>query len=84
MPAHNRIENVKWEDCVIMHVGQQAARHQKRWAKGVISCPDCKYSTLNQQEMNYQMAKNHAQLSSKHSTVCSLCEQEFPSYYSLQ
>ena len=67
-----------------MQVGQQAARHQKRWAKGVISCPDCKYSILNQQEMKYQMATNHAQPSSKHSTVCSPCEQEFPSYYSLQ
>ena len=30
------------------------------------------------------MAKKHAQPSSKQSTVCSSCEQEFPSYYSLQ
>ena len=34
--------------------------------------------------MNYQMAKKHAQPSSKQSMVCSSCEQEFPSYYSLQ
>ena len=60
------------------------ARHQKRCAKGVVSCPECKYSTYNQQEMSYHMAKKHAQPSSKQSTVCSSCEQEFPSYYSLQ
>ena len=30
------------------------------------------------------MAKKHAQPSSKPSTVCPSCEQEFPSYYSLQ
>ena len=30
------------------------------------------------------MAKKHAQPSSKQSTVCPSCEQEFPSYYSLQ
>ena len=56
----------------------------KRCAKGVISCPDSKYSTYNQQEMNYHIAKKHAQPSSRQSMVCSSCEQEFPSYYSLQ
>ena len=30
------------------------------------------------------MAKKHAQPSSKESNVCASCEQEFPSYYSLQ
>ena len=30
------------------------------------------------------MANKHAQPSSKHSVVCSSCEQEIPSYYSLQ
>ena len=30
------------------------------------------------------MAKKHAQPRSKQSTICPSCEQEFPSYYSLQ
>ena len=34
--------------------------------------------------MGYQFLKKHAQPSSKHSTVCPSCEQEFPNYYSLQ
>ena len=67
-----------------MYVRQHAAQHQKRCAKGVISCPDCKHSTYNQQELNYHMAKKHAPSTSKQSTVSSSCEQDFPSYYSLQ
>ena len=34
--------------------------------------------------MNYHVAKKHASASSKQSTMDSSCEQEFPSYYSLQ
>ena len=32
----------------------------------------------------FHVAKKHAPSTSKQSTVCSSCEQEFPSYYSLQ
>ena len=84
MPALNRSEKVKFGDCGNMYVGVHAARHQKRCAKGVISCPGCKYSTYNQQEKNYHMQKKHAPSSSKQSMVCPSCEQEFRSYYSLQ
>ena len=35
--------------------------------------------------MDYHVAKKHAQPSSMQSTVCpSVCEQDYPSYYSLQ
>ena len=34
--------------------------------------------------MNYHMAKNYIPSTSKKSTICSSCEQEIPSYYSLQ
>ena len=84
MPALNRNEKVKCEECGQEYRRADNARHRKRCAKGFVSCPECKYSTYNQQEMNYHMAKKHAQPSSKQSMVCSSCEQEFPSYYSLQ
>ena len=84
MPTLNRNEKIKCGDCGNLDIRQNAARHRKRCAKGVVSCPDCKYSTYNQQEMNYHMAKMHAPSRSKQSTVCSSCEQEFSSYYSLQ
>ena len=50
----------------------------------VISCPNCKFFTYNKQEMNYHVAKKHAPSTSTQSTVCSSCEKEFPSFYSLQ
>ena len=80
MPALSRNEKVKCGDGRNMYSRMHAARHQKRF----ISCPYCKNSTHDQQEMNYHVAKKHAQLSSKQSMVCSSCDKEFPSYYSLQ
>ena len=44
MPALNRNEKVKCEEWEIMYIRQNVAPHRKRCAKGVISCPDCKYS----------------------------------------
>ena len=82
MPALNRNEKVKCGDRENMYVRQHAARHQKNCSKGVISCPDFKYFLYNQLEMNYHMAKKHAQPSSKQSTVCPSCEQGLRSYYS--
>ena len=84
MPALNRNKKVKCGDCGNMYNRQNTARHWKNCSKGVIYFPDCKYFTYDHQEMSYHMAKKHAQPGSKQSTVCSSCEQEFPSYYSLQ
>ena len=85
MPAHNRNEKVKCGDCGNMYIRQNAARHRKRCEKQKEhKCPNCHFYTKNKDEMNYHVAKKHAPPSSKQSTVCSSCEQEFPSYYSLQ
>ena len=84
MPALNRNEKVKCEDCGKEYRRSDAARHRKSCAGGVISCPERNFCIYNQQEMNYHAAKKHAQSISKQSTVCFSCEQEFPSYYSLQ
>ena len=84
MPALNRNEKVNCEDC-----GQECrradnARHRKRCEKQKEhKCPNCHFYTKSK-EMGYHVAKKHAQPSSKQSTVCPSCEQEFPSYYSLQ
>ena len=84
MPALNRNEKVKCEDCGKEYRRADTARHRKSCQAGIISCHDCKYFTYNKQEMNNHVAKKHAQSTSKQSTVCSSFEQEFPSYYSLQ
>ena len=84
MPALNRNEKVKCEDCGREYRRSDAASHQKNCSKGVTFCTDSKYFTYNQQEMSSHMAKKYGQPNSKQSTVCPSCEQEFPSYYSLQ
>ena len=38
-------------------------------------CPNCIFMSKKKEEMEYQVAKKHAQPSSKQSTVCSSCEQ---------
>ena len=57
-----------------------AARHRKRYEyKDEHKCPNCNLISKKKAEMNYHVAKKHAQSSSKQSTVCPSCEQEFPS-----
>ena len=68
-----------------MFTRKNAARHQKICEKQEEhKCSKCLFYTKNKDEMNYYVAKKHAPASSKQSTMCSSCEQEFPSYYSLQ
>ena len=84
MPSLNRNEKVKCEDCDKEYRRSDATRHRKNCARGVISCSECRYFSYSKQEMSYQVAKKHAPSTSKQSTVCSSCEKEFLSYYSLQ
>ena len=85
MPTLNRNVKVKCEDCGNTYNCQNAARHQKRCEKRKQhKCPNCQFYTKSKEEMGYHVAKKHAEPSSKQSTICPSCEQEFPSYYSLQ
>ena len=85
MPALNRNEKVKCEDCGNMYIRQNAARHLKLCEKQKEhKCPNCDFYTESKEEMGYHVAKKHAESSPKQSTVCPSCEQQFPSYYSLQ
>ena len=79
MPALNRIEKVKCEDCG----KDNAARHRKSCVRGIISCPECNYFTYNQQEINFHTSKKYVR-STPNSTKCVSCENKFPSFYSLQ
>ena len=85
MPALNRIEKFKCEKCGDEYRRSDAARHRKRCEKQEEhNCPNCYFYTKSKEEMNDHTVKKHAQPSSKQSTVFHACEQEFPSYYSLQ
>ena len=85
MPALNRNEKVKCEECGQEYRRADNARHRKKCEKQKEhKCPNCHFYTKSQEEMGYHVAKKHAQPSSKQSTVCPSCEQELSSYYSLQ
>ena len=85
MPALNRNEKVVCDNCGKQYVRQQAARHKKSCQGGTLSCPKCpNYSTKSQAELSYHIAKKHGPSTPKLSTTCTLCWEEFPSYYSLQ
>ena len=83
MPALNRNEKVKCEDCSKMYVRINAARHRKNFVRGVIFCPECSYCTYNQQEMTFHTSKKHVKSNPKTTKFVS-CEKKFLSYYSLQ
>ena len=85
MPALNRNEKVKCEECGQEYRRSDNARHRKRCEKQEEhKCSKCHFYTKNKEEMNYHVAKKHIPASCKQSMGCSSCEQEFPSYYSLQ
>ena len=83
MPAINRNEKLKCDDCGKEYSRANAARHRKSCVRGVISCPECDYCTYNQQEMNFHASKKHVKSTPK-STKCVSSEKKFPSYYSFQ
>ena len=76
---------MKCEDCSQEYRRADAAKHRKRCEKQKEhKCPNCHFYTKSKEEMDYHVAKKHAEPSSKQSTVCSSSEHELTSYYSLQ
>ena len=67
--------------------GCQAANGstQKSCDSGTLKCPKCPhFYTKRKEDLNYHLAKHHAPQEKKLSTVCTICLEEFPSFYSLQ
>ena len=66
---------VKCTKCEKMVFKQQMARLKK----------SCNSGTLKRKEdLNHHLAKHHAPQDKKLSTVCTICLEEYPSFYSLQ
>ena len=60
-------------------------RHRNRCEKQAEhKSPNCHFYTKSKEEMGYHVAKKHDQPSSKQWTIYPSCEQQFPSYCSLQ
>ena len=59
--------------------------HKKSRASGTQSCPQCpNFLCKTQTEMDHHTATNHAKPSMIAKTKCIICEEEYPSFYSLQ
>ena len=85
MPSLDRNVPVKCAKCEKMVVKQQMARHKKSCDSGTLKCPKCPhFYTKGKEDLNYHLAEHHAPQKKKLSTVCSICLEEFPSFYSLQ
>ena len=85
MPSLDRNLPVKCSKCEKMVVKQQMARHKKSCDSGTLKCPKCPhFCTKRKEDLNYHLAKHHAPQEKKLSTVCTICLEEFPSFYSLQ
>ena len=84
MPALDRNLPVKCTTCEKMVVKKHMARH-KQCDSGTLSCPNCpNCSTKKKEDLNYHLAKHHAPKDVKLSTACTVCLEEFPTFYFLQ
>ena len=85
MPSLDRNLPVKCTKCEKLVVKQQMVRHKKSCDSGTLNCPKCpNFCTKRKEDLNYQLAKHHAPQEKKLSTVCTICWEESPSFYSLQ
>ena len=76
---------VKCTKCNKMVVKKNMARHKQSCDSGTLLCPKCPhFSTKKKEDMNYHIAKLHAPRDTKLSTICTVCLEKFPSFYSLQ
>ena len=51
---------------------------------GTLFCPKCPhFSTKKKEDMNYRIVKDHSPKDTKLSTVCTVCWEDFPNFYSL-
>ena len=61
------------------------ARHKNSCDSGTLSCPRClKFYTKKKEDLNYHPAQRHAPKDVKPRTMCTVCLEEIPSFYSLQ
>ena len=85
MPALDRNLPMKCTKCEKMVVKKHMARHKQSCDSMTLSCPKCSnFFTKKKEDLNYHLAKHHAPKDVKLSTVCTVCLEEFPSFYSLQ
>ena len=85
MPSLDRNQQTTGNYCGKNVKKVNLARHRKLCACGTKSCPPCpNFFCKTQTEMHPYTATKHAIPSMIAKTLCKICEEEYPSFYSLQ
>ena len=64
---------------------EKYGRDKQSCYSGTFFCPICPhFSTKKKEDMNYHIAEHHALKDTKLSTMCTVCLEEFASFFSLQ
>ena len=85
MPSLDRNQQTTCTYCGNKMKKVNLLRHKKSCDSGQKSCPQCpNFSCKTQTEMDHHTATKHAIPSTIAKTKCNICEEEYPSFYSLQ
>ena len=85
MPSHDRNQQTTCNYYGKKVKKVNLSRHKKSCTSGTKSCPQClNLSCKTQTEMDHHTATKHAIPSMIAKTKCNICEEEYPSLYSLQ
>ena len=84
MPSLDRNQQTTCNYCGKKVKKVNLSRHKKSCTSGTKSCPQCpNFFCKTQTEMDHHTATKHA-IPSMIAKTCSFCEEEYPSFYSLQ
>ena len=85
MPSLNRHEKITCEKCGTQNTKLNLARHKKSFSAGTLYCIQCPdFSTKSQNDLIYNIAKNHSAPKPDITFKVKLCYQEFPRFYALR
>ena len=85
MPSPDRSQQTTCNYCGKKVIKVNLLRHKKFCASGTKCCSQCpNFFCKTQTEVDHHTATKHAIPSMIAKTKCSICEEEYPSFYSLQ
>ena len=85
MPSLIREEKVRCENCGTQTTRNNIVRYKKSCSAGTSFCTQCpNFSTKSQNDLNYQIAKEHSAPKYYVTLKCKLCYQEIPGFYALR
>ena len=81
MPSLNRKEKVTCENCGVQFAKYNLARHKKSCSAGTLYCTQCpNFSTLSQDDLSYNIAKQHKAPGPSRTYKCKLRYAKFPGF----